>query len=228
MAYNHRAVSAIISAIMNLSLPTKTLLEINTWKLSEFVYHKLVPVVSYKPFPLDELLLMTAAVVNFKPDLICDWGTHVGKSARIFYEISTHFEIDTKLYSIDLEDPHQHPEHPGNDRGLLIKKIKDVTQLTGDGVTKALEVYKEGTFDKPLFFLDGDHSLETVTRELNTIADSVQSPVILVHDTFRQRKDNGYNYGPFNAVVAFVSTHPEVEVIQTATGLPGMSLIYWP
>src|SRR4051812_22860104 len=71
--------------------------EVNNWRISEFVVEKLVPVVGMHPFPLDELMLMTATVCRFKPELIFEWGTNIGKSARIFYEITKSFDIRSEI-----------------------------------------------------------------------------------------------------------------------------------
>ncbi|MDQ3112117.1 MAG: hypothetical protein M3R17_19715, partial [Bacteroidota bacterium] len=60
--------------------------EVNNWVVSEFVIDKLVPAVGMHPFPINELMLMTASVCRFKPELIFEWGTNIGKSARVFYE----------------------------------------------------------------------------------------------------------------------------------------------
>ncbi len=60
----------------------------DNWYLSKFVVDKIVPAVGVHPFPLNELMLMSGAVVRFKPKLIFEWGTHIGKSALIFYKIS--------------------------------------------------------------------------------------------------------------------------------------------
>ena len=69
---------------MNNKKNTQGEFEVNNWIISEFIVEKLVPVVGVHPFPLDELSLMTAAVCRFQPELIFEWGTNIGKSARIF------------------------------------------------------------------------------------------------------------------------------------------------
>lgn len=56
--------------------------EIDKWLVSKFVLERLVPIIGFHPFPLDELMLMTATVVCFSPSHIFEWGTHLGKSAR--------------------------------------------------------------------------------------------------------------------------------------------------
>jgi predicted O-methyltransferase YrrM len=86
--------------------------EVNNWIISDFVVSELTPIVGFHPFPLSELMLMTAATTKFKPTHIFEWGTHIGKSARVFYEISDKFKLKSKIYSIDLPDEKEHNEHP--------------------------------------------------------------------------------------------------------------------
>ena len=67
--------------------------EINNWIISNFVIRELISIVGIKPYPLNELMLMTAAVCTLKPTHIFEWGTHFGKSARIFYETATQEQL---------------------------------------------------------------------------------------------------------------------------------------
>ena len=60
--------------------------EVDLWILSRFLLKKIVPVVGTHPYPLNELLLMTAAACRLRPSVVFDWGTHIGASARVFYE----------------------------------------------------------------------------------------------------------------------------------------------
>lgn len=205
----------------SLSIP-----EVNKWVLSEFILNDLIPIVGYKPFPLDELLLMTSAMVRFAPSQTFDWGTHIGKSARIFFETNKKFNLGSKISTIDLPDDEFHVEHPGNKRGELIKDIKQIQMLTGDGVTEAVNAVSDPKKDTILFFLDGDHEYETVVRELDTINTNILNPIILVHDTFYQESHSGYNVGPFKAINEFLNKHRDYKHISTNFGLPGMTLLY--
>jgi len=200
--------------------------EVNNWEISRFIINTIIPITSHKPFPLSELQLMIAAVIYFEPDLICDWGTHIGKSARIFYETSKAFSIHSNIYSIDLPDEVAHVEHPGNFRGKLVSHIHAVTLLQGDGVTEAIRVAKKMKSQHPLFFLDGDHSYRTVKRELHAINKSISNPIILIHDTFFQTKESQYNIGPYKAISRFIDKYPDYSNMSTTTGLPGMTLLY--
>ena len=203
--------------------------EVDNWMLSRFVVKKLLPAVGYRPFPLTELMLMSGTVCRFRPTHIFEWGTHIGKSARVFYETATYFKINTEIHSIDLPDDVSHGEHPKDKRGKLVKGKKNVFLHQGDGLNTSLSIAKgvKGEFS-PLFYVDGDHSYESVKRELEGIIDNVPNATILLHDTFYQSEDSGYNVGPFQAIEDVLDAHPGhgYSRIDTKTGLPGMTLLY--
>ncbi len=202
--------------------------EIDNWIVSDFILRRLIPIVDVKPFPINELFLMITTILKYKPTHIFEWGTHVGKSARIFYETTSAFNIECKIHSIDLPDDVNHIEHPKSRRGRLVRNIKSVHLHQGDGLNISLKIYKEiNTKCRPLFFLDGDHSYESVKRELEGIIKKVSNPIILVHDTFYQSKESGYNVGPYNAIQDIILKYPsKYKLISLDTGLPGMSLLY--
>lgn len=203
--------------------------EVDNWMLSRFVMRRLVPIVGIRPFPLSELMLMSGAVCRFRPTHIFEWGTHVGKSARVFYETATYFGISTKIHSIDLPDDVSHGEHPKNKRGRLVRGKKNVCLHQGDGLNTSLGIISgiKGEYI-PLFYVDGDHGYDSVKRELEGIILHVPNAAILLHDTFYQSEDAGYNVGPFQAIEDVLGAHPEhgYSRIDTKTGLPGMTLLY--
>jgi cephalosporin hydroxylase len=202
--------------------------ETDKWVISDFVVSNLIPEVGTRPFPLDELMLMVSAVVYFKPEVIFEWGTHVGKSARVFYETIKAFDIPCNIHSVDLPPDALHTEHPKEKHGMLVKNIKEVHLHRGDGVLKSLEIYKSmGTSKKTLFLIDGDHSYESVLRELTMVVNEVKDPVILLHDTFYQSPESKYNIGPYKAIVdCFKGKQGDYKIISTQMGLPGMTLVY--
>lgn len=203
-------------------------LEIDKWVVSDFVTSKLLPIIKNRPFPLDEQMLMTSAVCIFQPTMIFDWGTHIGKSARVFYEICSHFQIDAEIHSIDLPDTKEHAEHPGEERGRLVRGLKNVHLHQGDGVKTALALYKKAKPASALFYVDGDHSYDSVYRELSMILDKVERPTVLLHDTFDQSPQSGYNVGPHSAIVdAIKKSGKKPKLVSTALGLPGMTLLYF-
>lgn len=203
--------------------------EVNNWTLSTFVVKKLVPIVGTHPFPVSELLLLAGAFCWTAPTHVFDWGTHIGKSARIFYETGRYFRIRSEFHSIDLPNQSDHQEHPGKQRGSLVRHLPSVHLHTGDGVTTALSILKQSKLvsTRPLFFLDGDHNYETVYRELTNILSTYPQAHLLVHDTFDQASSSGYNTGPHRAVVELLRQQPEGHTtLSVSTGLPGMTFLY--
>jgi cephalosporin hydroxylase len=196
--------------------------------LSEFVLSSLVPVVGTHPFPLGELMLMAAAVCALEPAEIFEWGTHLGKSARVFAETAEGFGLPTRIVSVDLPDDVAHVEHPGMQRGAFVRGVERVALLQGDGLELSLRAWADGgRKPAPLFFLDGDHSYESVSRELHALASAVPDASMLVHDTFFQSEESGYNVGPHKAVQDLLATYPgRYRALAVDTGLPGMTLLY--
>lgn len=199
--------------------------EVDNWELSKFIVKKIIPIVGYSPFPLNELLLLSGSLVRFRPDAVFEWGTNIGNSARVFYETKKYFGIDCQIHSIDLPDDVFHSEHPHNKRGYLVKN-KDVTLHLGDGVETSLSLLATHQYKNPLFFIDGDHSFESVVRELSIIMEKIPAANILLHDTFYQAKESGYNIGPYLAVEECLSHNNSYKSISLNTGLPGMTLLY--
>lgn len=203
--------------------------EINKWLASEFIVQKLVPITNFSPYPLDELLLMVGSVCRFKPTHIFEWGTHIGKSARIFYETIEHFEITAEVFSFDLPDDVHHEEHPHNQRGKLVKGLKKVHLYQENGLKKSFEIFANSNIPnkRAFFYLDGDHSYETVHHELLTILNTMPDSIVLLHDTFFQSEDSLYNIGPVKAINDILSdTRLNFKRVETNMGLPGMTLIY--
>ncbi len=208
---------------------TCTEFEVDNWIISRFVTKKLIPIVGIHPFPISELSLMSAAVCWSKPTHIFEWGTNIGKSARIFYETCKYFKISTEIHSIDLPDHEAHVEHPKNKRGMLVKGKTNVFLYQGDGLENSLTLIKKISKPiRPLFFIDGDHSYDSVYRELKGILENIINPHILLHDTFYQSEESHYNIGPFKAIedVFKESTNKRFKKIITNIGLPGMTFMY--
>ena len=202
--------------------------EVDNWAISKFIVDKLVPVVGVHPFPLSEQQLLAAATCWFRPTHIFEWGTHIGKSARIFYETCQMFDIPADINSIDLPNKSDHNEHPGEQRGMLVRELSSVHLHLGDGLETAMKIAQQLTPDaRLLFFLDGDHSYESVKRELSSIVQAYPRAAILLHDTFFQKPESGYNVGPFQALHEILGTVPgKYCEVAMSTGLPGMTFIY--
>jgi len=205
-----------------------TELEVNINQLTSFIVKDLLPIVGVSPYPITELLLMSSAVSKLRPDYIFEWGTHLGISARIFHEICKKYEINTNIHSIDLHDDIEHIEHPGEKRGIKVKEIKNVILHQGDGLDTSIEIAEKlEDKSKLLFLLDGDHSYDSVTRELYGIYKAFPKASMIIHDTFYQSGDSEYNIGPFEAVQNFLEKNPNhYKKLSTDLGLPGMTLLY--
>jgi cephalosporin hydroxylase len=202
--------------------------EVDNWVISDFIINKLAPTVGAHPYPLTELNLMVAALCYLKPEQIFEWGTNIGKSARIFYETGKRFNIPLEIHSMDLPDHVDHVEHPKSNRGDMVKGYSGVTLYQSDGLAKSIELYQQHPIRKTLVFIDGDHSYESVYRELNGVIDAMPNAHILLHDTFYQSKESGYNIGPYQAIEDTLQENPKHQYrkISTTTGLPGMTLLY--
>ena len=196
-------------------------LEIDKWTASDTVL-RLRRIVGKRPYPLDELLLMTAAFRYLQPAVVVEIGTHAGKSARIWWELSQASARPTEIHTIDLHDP-SHAEYPGKALGKMIKGLP-VVQHYGDGFTVADRLLPTLSGRPCLLFLDGDHAFETVTKELTLVERHPDVIGVLVHDTFHQ-PESGYNHGPYEAVAAFLQSHAVREVVHAHIGLPGMTYI---
>jgi cephalosporin hydroxylase len=202
--------------------------EVEGYTISDFILKKLIPIVGFHPYPLNELCLMVSSLCRLQPTHIFEWGTHVGKSARIFHESKKCFGINTEIHSIDLPDDVEHEEHPHKHRAHYVKHIEDVKLYQGDGVSTAMEICAtiKGKIN-PLFYIDGDHEYTSVLRELKIIHENVDNANILLHDTFYQTSESGYNVGPFLAIQEFLNTFPnKYKRIDSQLGLPGMTLLY--
>jgi cephalosporin hydroxylase len=203
--------------------------EVNNWTISRFVLHRLVPIVGVRPFPLNEQMLMVAALCRLQPTHIIEWGTNIGKSARIFYETCRTFGISAEIHSIDLPDDVMHGEHPRKKRGLMVRGKEGVNLHLGDGLETSLYILSQSrnTMIRPLFFVDGDHSYESVKRELEGIISNAPMADILLHDTFYQSAGSGYNIGPARAIDDVLKNMPnDFNLLVQNTGLPGMTLLW--
>lgn len=201
--------------------------EVNRWIVSEFILDKIIPIVGVRPYPLAELELLVSTLLIYQPTHICDWGTHVGKATRVFYESVKYFGLKAKIVSIDLPESVDHIEHPHADRGKLVKGLTGVKLLLGDGVSTAIK-YLSGYSKKkvrPLFLLDGDHAYQSVKRELNLIGKNYKYAAIIIHDTFYQTSESNYNIGPYQAVSEFLAKNSRYNIVTSNFGLPGMTIL---
>jgi len=199
--------------------------EANCWILSEILLDRVIPKIGIRPYPLNEQMLMAAAVAFVQPKIIIEWGTHVGKSARLFWEVEEALGLNCQIYTIDSMNP-DHPEFPGAARGRYLSNT-EVKQIVGDGAEIANKLLEDSLESNPvLVYVDGEHSREAVKRDL-TIWDKLSSGSgILPHDVFYQIPSS-YNIGPWEAFQELLQEQKSniSQVQWQLLGLPGMVFV---
>jgi cephalosporin hydroxylase len=168
-------------------------------------------------------MLMSAAVLHVRPDVVIEWGTNIGISARIFFEVSRAYGLDVDIHSIDLPLTVAHIEHPHRRRGCLVGHLP-VTLHEGDGPVVAKPLLAQAK--RPLVFIDGDHDYKSVLRDGRAVIQSAPAAAILFHDTFFRPGAN-YNHGPHEAVRTIIQElEGRYQVLEAALGLPGMTALF--
>jgi hypothetical protein len=166
--------------------------EADAGQLDNFVLEKILPKTGLL-YPLAEISLMALVVDRVKPTHIFEWGTNIGCSAKIFHQITESLGMDIPIHTWDLPEDVSHGQHPGDNHGKLAKGLARVHFHRDDGLRGALAQYQiEKARDpktRPLFFADGDHSYESVIREITGIVSAHDEFHLLAHDTFVQKPD---------------------------------------
>lgn len=157
------------------------------------------------------------AVGHWRPDIIFDWGTNKGSSARILFESARTWGFETVVHTIDLplELSPADRDHAGAESGIYIRSVPVVGHV-GDGVTVALLTYVRSRRHRPLFFIDGDHSYENVVRELRYIKRVAPSGAMILHDTNGHPgraaidicQNSGYTLRVLNSQAGMMLVHP--------------------
>jgi hypothetical protein len=119
-------------------------------------------------FPHDHVQLVCDTVVRLRPDIICEWGTNAGNSARLLYEAST--LSPCPVHSIENADQGTPP---------LLEGL-DITLHHGNGltITMALTHGKE----RPLILIDDHHVYQDTYDNLVALRERRKHAVILIHD----------------------------------------------
>jgi predicted O-methyltransferase YrrM len=200
-----------------------TKFEVDCWALSELLLNRVIPKIGVRPYPLNEQMLMAAAVAFVEPKLIIEWGTHLGKSARLFWETKEALGLDCKIYTIDSMET-DHPEFPGAARGKHLGGT-DVEQIVGDGAAVAADLLNNTT-ERVLVYVDGDHSRETTKRDLALWSKLPPGSGLLAHDVLFQTPSS-YNIGPWQSLQELIEAEEStISHIQwQLLGLPGMALV---
>lgn len=178
----------------------------------------------YEPYSEAELSLFAKAVLETQPDFIFEWGTYLGVSAKIFWEIKSHFNLSAEIHTVDLlpDGSWRADVLEKDNMARYSKDISGITHHFGDGVETSLALCELFGAKNPLFFCDGDHEFTTVKRELEAIYAAYPNAKVLVHDTGATTSDHGNN-GPFLAVME-TKESKNLNMISVETG-PGLTFL---
>lgn len=125
-----------------------------------------------------EIALVCDTLRLVRPDFICEWGTHVGHSAKLFHDAALLMDVDCVIHSVEISEQVQ------GGRGSAIGN-RYVSLHVGDGPTVGLALYEDSGCVAPLFFLDDSHVYEDVLSQLERIAYETPHAAMLVHDVFK-------------------------------------------
>lgn len=200
------------------------LFEVDCWSLSELLLERVVPKIGIRPYPLNEQMLMAAAVAFVRPAAIIEWGTHLGKSARLFWEVKEALGLrGCRVCTVDSMDPTQ-PEFPGASRGDFLGDT-GVEQIVGDGAQIAGRLI-EDIHEPVLIYVDGDHSREATKRDFSIWPKLPPKSGLLAHDVLFQEPSD-YNTGPWESLQECLEDNRSTiaQVQWQLLGLPGMAFI---
>jgi cephalosporin hydroxylase len=150
-----------------------------------------------------EIMFIYETMDTLQPDFLCEWGTNVGHSARIFHEARAALGLDCELHSVDSleEPPILRSADAGRSRGSMVAGLP-VKLHVGDGAVTAIALYGRSRALHPLFFLDSNHEEAEVYCHLSLIATEVPEATMLVHDVSFAR-----NGEPERALRRFLDDH---------------------
>jgi cephalosporin hydroxylase len=147
--------------------------------------------------PLD-LWIYQEILVETRPDLIVETGTHVG-GTTLFLAHVCDLLGHGQVVSVDIDAAPSRPNHP---------RIRYVTGSSADARLMA-SIFREVPAERRLAILDSDHSKSHVLAELQLLAEYINvGSYIVVEDT----NINGhpvlptFGEGPHEAVEAFLQT----------------------
>lgn len=139
-----------------------------------------ISLLGYHPEEADFIFETMAAL---RPDLVCEWGTNTGHSARLFHEARVLLALDCDIHSVELSTavPVLRAVEKGFRRGHHVRGLP-VTLHVGDGPRVALDLYYLSDRERPLFFIDDNHEEQKVHDELLLLAEECPQAVLLLHD----------------------------------------------
>jgi predicted O-methyltransferase YrrM len=160
---------------------------------------------------------------SFRPARVLEIGTHVGASTVHLAAALIATSPLACLISVDVEEVNDSPEAVWRRAGLAKSPRQMVDALDGKietrfvtGDSRHFLANTNETFD--FVFLDGDHSAETVYREIVGALDVIaENGLIVLHDYFPDGRplwpDGAVIPGPFAAVETLRSTGFAIKAI---------------
>ncbi len=168
-----------------------------------------------------EAVVLYDTVQTLRPDLIVEWGTNTGHSARLFVEARDLLDLKCAIHSVDVgtDVPVLRPEEEGLRQGHHVRDQKVALHI-GDGPQLAALLYRQRKWSRPLFYIDDNHEYQRVLDELFLLASECPRAVLLLHDAMVGRDQE-----PDRALKEFLDN---VSVYEThyVPGVPMVAL--WP
>ena len=165
-------------------------------------------------------------VSYFKPQSFLEIGTHIGAStvniaSGLDYNKKNH-QVDTQFSTLDIRDVNCKNEKPWLkfDSANSPQEMLEILDL--DIKTKFINQnsidYFENTDEKYDFiFLDGDHSAQTVYKEVPKALNCLKKDgIILLHDYFKKGESanpkNDFNSGPYLGIQRHINEGAKITV----------------
>lgn len=168
----------------------------------------------------EEIALIYNTCFEFRPDFICEWGTNIGNSARIFYEVSKLLRLKCEIHSVDISD-----DSPGKGlRGQMVRGL-NVNLYLGDGLSVGLDLYEKSSCVRPLFFLDDHHVYKDVLNQVKSISEQIPEAVMLVHDFLKAGQGQMVLHEPGLAIRDFKGING-YEIVSVSSGCSMLRM--WP
>jgi cephalosporin hydroxylase len=135
-----------------------------------------------------ELWMIAQTMEELRPDLICEWGTNVGYSARILWEARGMLGLTCPVHSIDISanPPILRSADSGKMQGHHVQGT-GVQLHQGNGPVQAVNLAALHGALRPLLFIDDHHDFEHVSMELTLIYESIPRGTMLLHDAMLTR-----------------------------------------